>query len=128
MYKLGLIFLGSGLGGVARFTVAGAAQRLNPQAGFPIGTLLVNLTGCLAIGFLSAALTSRSLMREEFRVALLVGVLGGYTTFSTFGWETFAMLNGGQFVRAALNALFSVIGCLTAVWAGYRTAQYWLGA
>ncbi len=128
MYKLGFIFLGSGLGGVARYTLAGFAQRLNPQAGFPIGTLFVNVTGCLAIGFLSAALASRSLMREEFRLALLVGVLGGYTTFSTFGLETFALLNGGQFARAALNILLSVFGCLLAVWAGYRGAQFWLGA
>lgn len=128
VYKLGLIFIGSGLGGVARYAFAGLAQRLNPHAGFPIGTLLVNVTGCLAIGFLSAALAGRSLMREEYRLAILVGVLGGYTTFSTFGWETFALLNGGQFARAAMNVLLSVFGCLIAVWAGYRGAQFCLGA
>lgn len=126
MHKLLLVFLGSGVGGVLRYAVGGWVQR-RLSGLFPLGTLVVNLTGCVLIGFLSAALAGRWLVREEHRVALLVGVLGGYTTFSTFGWETFALLNDGQMGRAAGNAALSVVGGLAAVWIGYRLGQAWLG-
>lgn len=87
MCKLVLIFVGSGLGGVLRYALGGWGQR--PADGrFPLGTLIVNVSGCLLIRFLTAAFAGRVLIREEYRVALLIGVLGGYTTFSTFGLET----------------------------------------
>jgi fluoride exporter len=89
-------------------------------ATFPLGTLVINLTGCFAIGFLSIMLRS---MREEYRLAILVGVLGGYTTFSTFGYETFMSLNDRQFARAAANVVLSVGIGLPAVWIGYRLAE-----
>jgi len=125
--KLLLIFLGSGVGGVLRYTLAGWAQRLG-NGSFPLGTLLVNLAGCMLIGFLTAALSGRVLIREEYRIALLVGLLGGFTTFSTFGLETFALLNDGQYGRAALNVAISVAAGVSAVWIGYRVAERWLGA
>jgi CrcB protein len=127
MLKLVLIFLGSGLGGVCRYAVAGWVQRLG-NGGFPRGTLAVNVLGCLLIGFLTAAFSGRLLVREEYRIALLVGVLGGFTTFSAFGMETFAFLNDGQYLRAATNVLLSVAAGLAAAGAGYRLAQHWLGA
>ncbi|RMF71550.1 MAG: fluoride efflux transporter CrcB [Planctomycetota bacterium] len=126
MTKLALIFLGSGVGGTFRYAVAGWAQRL-ANGSFPIGTLVVNVTGCLLIGFLTAALSGRVLVREEYRTALLIGLLGGYTTFSTFGMETFALLNAGQAWRALLNIAASVVLGVAAVWAGYRAAEAWLG-
>lgn len=125
--KLLLIFLGSGVGGVLRYTLAGWAQRLG-NGSFPLGTLLVNLAGCMLIGFLTAALSGRVLLREEYRIALMVGLLGGFTTFSTFGLETFALLNDGQHGRAALNVAISVAAGVAAVWIGYRVAERWLGA
>lgn len=125
-HKLVLLFLGAGVGGVLRYTIAGWAQRLAGGA-FPAGTLIVNISGCLLIGFLTAALSGRVLIREELRIALLVGLLGGYTTFSTFGYETFELLNDGQIWRAALNVLASVLLGLAAVWGGYRLAEVWLG-
>ena len=127
MAKLFLIFLGSGLGGVSRYLVSGWAQRAG-NGSFPTGTLLVNILGCLAIGFLSAAFASRWLLREEFRIALIIGLIGGFTTFSAFGMETFAMLNDGQRLRAGVNVLLSVVFGLMAVWIGYRVAERWLGA
>ena len=95
---------------------------------FPLGTWFVNVTGCLAIGFLSAAFSGRILIREEYRIGLIVGILGGFTTFSAFGMETFALLNDGQHARAALNVFLSVGAGLAAVWLGYRLAENWLGA
>lgn len=127
MFKLTLIFIGSGLGGVARYWLGGWVQRLG-NGGFPLGTLAVNVTGCALIGFLTAAFSGRLLIREEYRIALIVGLLGGFTTYSAFGFETFAFLNNGQLLRAGANVALCVAAGLVAVWCGYRTAQHWLGA
>ena len=127
MSKIVLIFVGSGLGGVCRYVLSGWVQRLG-NASFPLGTLMVNLLGCLVIGFLSAAFMGRWFVREEHRIAIVVGVIGGFTTFSAFGMETFALLNDGQYLRAAANVALSVVLGLTAVWVGYRLAESWLGA
>ena len=126
LQKVLLIFVGSGCGGVLRYAIAGWTQKL-ANGSFPAGTLLVNLTGCLLVGFLTAAFSGRVLLREEYRVALLVGLLGGYTTFATFGLETFNLLNAGQFARAVANIALSVGVGVIAVWFGYRLAEYWLG-
>ena len=117
MFKLTLIFLGSGLGGVLRYLIAGVVQNLFAPT-FPIGTLVVNVTGCLAIGFLATALGG-ALMREEYRVAILVGILGGYTTFSTFGRETMTLLQDGEWLLASLNVMLSNVLGLVGVWAGW---------
>jgi CrcB protein len=127
MSKVVLIFVGSGLGGVCRYALSGWAQRLG-NGSFPLGTLMVNLVGCLVIGFLSAAFAGRWLVREEYRIAIIVGVIGGFTTFSAFGVETFALLNDGQYVPAVANVAASVVFGLSAVWIGYRLAERWLGA
>lgn len=126
MLKVLLIFVGSGLGGVMRYALSGWVQKFG-NGTFPLGTLVVNVTGCLLIGFLTAAFSGRLLIREEYRIALIVGVLGGFTTFSAFEIETFAFLNDGQYLRAAANVALSVAIGLTAVWAGYRLSQNWLG-
>lgn len=126
LLKLALILIASGVGGVCRYLLSGWAQKL-ANGSFPAGTLAVNVLGCLLIGFLSAAFAGRWLVREEYRVALIVGVLGGFTTFSAFGLETFALLNDGQYTRAAWNVAASVGLGLASVWAGYRLAERWLG-
>lgn len=120
-YKLLLITLGGGFGSLLRYLAGGWIQRA-AGATFPLGTLIVNVTGCFAIGFLNAYFAPR-VIREEYRVAILVGILGGYTTFSTFGYETFMSLNDHQFPRAALNVVLSVGLGLPAVWIGYRLAE-----
>ena len=107
-------------------SLAGWGQRW-ANGSFPLGTLLVNVLGCLLVGFLTSALAGRLLLREEYRIALLVGLLGGFTTFSTFGWETFALLNDGQVARAVANVTLSVSAGVAAVWFGYRLAEQWLG-
>jgi len=120
-YKLLLIFLGAGAGGTARYLVGGWAQGW-AGPGFPLGTLVVNVSGCLAIGFLAALFSGPWLVREEWRLAILVGVLGGYTTFSSFGYETTSRVRDGEWARAGLNVLLSNALGLSAVWAGATLA------
>jgi CrcB protein len=79
------------------------------------------------IGLLSGFFAGPQLVREEYRIALTVGVLGGYSTFSTFGLETFNLTNDGEFGLAALNMLASCSVGLAAVWLGYRLAEFWFG-
>lgn len=124
--KLPLIFLGAGCGGLLRYWVAGFVQmRWGP--GLPVGTLVVNVSGCLAIGFLATLFSGPLLVREEYRIGLLIGLLGGYTTFSTFGRETFALLVDGQWFLALSNVLLCNILGLTAVWGGSRIATLLYG-
>jgi CrcB protein len=127
MSKILLIAAGGGLGSVARYVLAGWVQRLT-DAALPVGTLAVNVLGCLLIGILGAIFAGPHLVREEYRLALLIGVLGGFTTFSTFGYETFEMANDGQFARAALNVVITNAACLAAVWIGYRITERLVGA
>jgi len=117
-----LIVLAGGLGSILRYVLAGWVQRAGGGA-FPIGTLSVNVVGCLAIGVLGAYFSGPHLVREEYRLAVLIGLLGGFTTFSSFAWETLALVNDGQHARAIVNiALSNVLG-LSAAWLGYRLGE-----
>lgn len=122
MLKLALIACFGGLGSLCRYAVAGWAQRVG-DAAFPVGTLAVNVAGCLAIGVLAPALSGPLLVREEYRVAILVGLLGGFTTFSTFAWESVTLATDGQMARAFFNILVSNGLGLVAAWIGYRMAR-----
>jgi len=122
MFKMTLIFFGAGFGGVARYALAGWIQSPAGDS-FPVGTLAVNVIGCLLIGFLGAAFAGPVLLREEYRIAVLVGVLGGFTTFSTFGRETFDFAADRQWLFAALNLILANGLGLAAVWLGTRVAQ-----
>ncbi len=126
MIKLVWIAAGGGAGAVLRYLLAGAIQKFSGPS-FPIGTLVVNVVGCLVIGLMTAAFAGPYLLRDEYKLALLVGLLGGFTTFSTFGWETFALANDGQFRQAALNVVLSNVLGFCAVWFGYRIGEKWLG-
>lgn len=116
-----LIFLAGGCGAVARYAVAGWAQRLS-QGAFPVGTLTVNLLGCAAIGFFATLLTGPVLVRDEYRLALLVGLLGGFTTFSTYGWETVCLADDRQWWLAITNILASNLLGLASAWLAARLA------
>jgi len=126
MLKLLLIFLGAGAGGLARYWIGGAVQNAWGP-GLPVGTMLVNVTGCLLIGFLAAAFEGPLLIREEFRIGILIGVLGGYTTFSTFGRETLALLHDRQWTLAITNVVLSNVLGVLAAWIGWMTARATLG-
>ena len=122
MFKLVLIFLGAGLGGVARYALGGAVQGVSGES-FPAGTLAVNVAGCLVIGFLDAAFAGPVLVREEHRIAIFVGIIGGFTTFSSFGKETLSLAVDGEYLLAGLNVMLSNVLGLGAVWLGLRLGE-----
>ncbi len=117
------IAVGGALGSVTRYWASGfVAQRFGEL--FPFGTLLVNITGCLAIGFF-ATLTGaegRFLVSPAFRQFFMVGVCGGYTTFSSFSLQTLNLARNGEWLAAGLNAVGSLVLCLIAVWLGHVAA------
>jgi CrcB protein len=95
------VFVGGGIGSVCRYALATVAQRNFPGP-FPIGTFLVNLIGCFAIGLVGALGLERAAISPETRTFLIVGVLGGFTTFSSFAWESLGLLTVRDLLRAAL--------------------------
>ncbi len=126
MEKLFLIAIGGGIGSVLRYSVAHWSQLLfssNTLTPFPLGTLLVNTFGSFALGFLAYALPGVLWLPPQYRVAILVGLLGGFTTFSTYAFETFNYLNDGQWGVAGLNFLLNNSLALAAALIGFRLAE-----
>lgn len=117
--KYVLIAFGGAAGAVARFVLASAGQRLT-DSNFPLGTLIVNVAGCAAIGVAAAVLAGPSFGREDQRLLLVVGFLGAFTTFSAFGFETFSLLAERAWWSAFANVAISNVAGLFAVWLGYR--------
>ncbi len=117
LLKSVLIFLGSGSGGLLRYWLGGVIQDWW-KSPFPAGTVVINVTGCLVMGFLIAAWSGPGAVREEYRAAVLIGFLGGYTTFSTFGRDTLTLIQTGDWLRASVYILSSVVLSLIAVWLG----------
>jgi fluoride exporter len=122
---LNALLVGSGgfAGAVFRYALAGALHRQLPLTTFPYGTLCVNLLGCLLIGGLTGLADSRQVLGPEVRAFAFIGLIGGFTTFSTFGYETFAMARDGEYLRAALNVGLHVVLGLTLVWFAYGVAS-----
>jgi CrcB protein len=118
---LNAMAVGSGgfLGALSRYGLSGLVHRHMPLTTFPYGTLAVNLLGCLLIGLLAGLGEARQVFGPEVRLFALIGLLGGFTTFSTFGYETFAMIRDSEYVRAAANVGVHVILGLVLVWIGY---------
>jgi CrcB protein len=110
------VMAGGALGSAARYAIS---LGLNPApgAGLPWGTLLANVLGCLLIGWLSQVLGGAS---EAVRLGILVGVLGGFTTFSSFGLETIRLVEAGQLSAAAIYVVVSNLGGLAGAWIGWR--------
>jgi CrcB protein len=122
MHRLALIFLGAGCGGVLRFLLASAIQASAPPGTrwFPTGTLFVNATGCFAMGLIAAVLLGAH--KEGWRALLLIGLLGGYTTYSSFGREAVGLFSDGRPAAAALYILATNALALAGVWLGDRLA------
>jgi CrcB protein len=117
------IMLGGALGTAARFWLSGVVAARCGEV-FPLGTLVVNVTGCFLVGVL-AAITDpmgRFLVAPHTRQFLLIGLCGGYTTFSSFSLQTLDLAQDGDWLRAAFNAGASLVLCLLAVWLGRVTA------
>lgn len=123
MVKILLVGAGGFVGSVLRYLTAGLAHRVVPSSFFPIGTLAANVIGCFAIGALAGVAEARGVIGAHTRLFLMIGLLGGYTTFSTFGFETFALARDAETVKAVANVLLSVTLGLMAVWIGYGIAR-----
>jgi len=112
--------VGSFIGGVLRYLVSvWTSKILNPM--FPYGTLSVNIVGCLSIGFLAGLAESRLTLTPDLRLFLIVGLVGGFTTFSAFAWETFSLARNAQGIAALNIALQLLLGFL-AIWLGHLLA------
>jgi CrcB protein len=117
MFNYFMVAIGGALGSVARFWISTiVAERVTET--FPLGTLIVNVTGSFVIGLLAALLRSTN-AHNSTRALLMTGVCGGYTTFSSFSLQTLQLLHAGNYYYAALNTALSFVLCMIAVWLGY---------
>ena len=122
MQRVLLIALAGLVGTVARFGLSGMMAKRYGEA-FPSGTLLVNLLGCFFAGLFYQLFEDRLSMNEGVRAVLMIGFLGGFTTFSAFGLQTFELLKDGALGLAMLNMLVSNVAGLCLVWVGYSVAK-----
>ena len=118
LLKLSLIGAGGFTGAVLRFLVSSWVQGRSGSLVFPFGTLAVNMIGCLLIGFLSALVEIKSMFSPETRSFILIGLLGAFTTFSTFGNETLHLIRASRIELALLNAGGQVLAGVFLVWLG----------
>jgi CrcB protein len=124
MLRLFMIALGGAIGSVLRYLVSGIDYRFSGGV-FPVSTFVVNATGSLIIGFLWG-LFERFAVAPNVRMFIFIGVLGGYTTFSTFTLETFNLMRDGEYKIALVNVLLSNLVCVGAVFVGFLLARYLL--
>jgi fluoride exporter len=120
--RIALLILFGSLGTLARYGLQGLVQE---RAGgtFPAGTLVVNLLGCFLLGGIAEYALAHITLPPEWRIGITVGFFGAFTTFSSFSWETVRLLQGGEWRRAAIYLLTSLIGGLVAVFVGMRIAD-----
>jgi fluoride exporter len=114
------VAIGSALGGMARYWCSGLVATWTGEW-FPWGTLVVNVSGSFIIGLMAAlsAVEGPFLIKPELRIFVMVGICGGYTTFSSFSLQTFELIREGEWLWAGANCVLSVVFCMLAVWIGY---------
>ena len=122
MVRLLLVGLGGFAGTVARYWLSGVIARRYGET-FPYGTLVVNALGCFVIGFLFYLFYDRALTTPTSRTVVLIGLIGGFTTFSSYGLQTFTLLRDGEMFLALTNIVASNVLCLVLVWLGYSLAK-----
>jgi CrcB protein len=120
--RYAMIALGGALGALARYEVAALIQARIP-AGFPWGTFVVNISGCLVMGIAATLLTDKLVVHPNWRFLIPIGFIGAYTTFSTFEYETFRAVAEGAWLVGGLNVLASVIAGYLALWLGVVLAR-----
>jgi CrcB protein len=118
-----LVGFGGFIGSVLRYLASGFVQQSTKSIDFPFGTLAVNVIGCFIIGFLAQLAEERGVFTSQSRLFVFVGILGGFTTFSSFGNETLNLARDSQMINALVNVGANVIIGLFAVWFG-RTVSY----
>lgn len=122
MTRLLLVAAGGAIGSVGRYLVALWSGQTTSEDRFPLGTLAVNLIGCLAIGLVAGLGERTNALTADTRLFLMTGVIGGFTTFSAFGLETALMIKRDDLVTALAYVAVSVAGGLAAIWCGYLIA------
>jgi CrcB protein len=122
MNTLLLVAAGGAAGSVARYLMASGIQHASGMH-FPLGTVLVNVLGCFLIGVLYVVLVARPDPRNDLRALLMVGVLGGFTTFSSFSLETVTLAMNGHYASATLNVGISVVACVAGTTLGISLAR-----
>jgi CrcB protein len=122
LLRLTLIAIFGAIGTLARYALQGFVQ-VRAAGTFPYGTLLINLSGCFLLGLIGQFTLNRLVIPADWRVAIAVGFFGGYTTFSSFGWETAKMLEDGEWMRAASYVAASVLAGILLSFAGIRLAN-----
>lgn len=115
--------LGGFIGASSRYWLSSLIQESFKIHNFPLGTLLVNMIGCLFIGIMSALAEPKEVFSPEIRIFLLIGILGGFTSFSAFSIETLKLLTDSHILRAIANVLIQVFGGLLFVWIGINTIK-----
>jgi len=125
LYSALFVALGGALGSVSRYLVGTWVQTASQSIDFPYGTLTVNLIGCFMIGFLSQLAETRGVFTPETRALVFIGILGGFTTFSSFGNDSINLLRDGETFNALANIGANVIFGLALVWLGHATA-FWI--
>ncbi len=123
MTQIIAIAAGGAAGSLLRFWMSSGVHALVGRQ-FPYGTLAVNVLGCLLMGILFVLLTERLNLGPLWRAGLLIGLLGGFTTFSAFSMETITLIEEGAHLKAALNILLSVAACLGATWLGMTATRH----
>lgn len=118
-----IVGAGGFIGSALRFVVSGSVQRLVATSVMPYGTLVVNVAGCLAIGLLGGIAESRQVLEPGQRLFLMVGILGGFTTFSTFAFESISLMQDAEIGKAVVNTLAQVILGFGAAFGGYILAR-----
>jgi fluoride exporter len=116
--NLFLIAIGGALGSVSRYTLSIVILRVSGTL-FPLGTFVVNAIGCLVFGAIAGAASQRVQLAPPMRLFLLTGILGGFTTFSSYAFESYTLVRDGQFLWASMNIAGQVIAGLAGMWAGY---------
>jgi fluoride exporter len=122
LLALALVAIGGAIGSVSRYLLSTAVLRLSGSL-FPVGTFAVNVAGCIVFGAIVGAAEHRVVLAPEMRAFLLVGVLGGFTTFSSYAFESFALMQDGQIAAAAVNIVGQVTAGLFGFWMAYVAAR-----
>jgi CrcB protein len=119
-----LVGTGGFLGSVLRYLISGWVFRFFDKPWFPVGTLAVNCLGCLVIGFLGGIAEQKRVFDPEFRLFVFIGILGGFTTFSAFAYETTSLVRDARLAGALINITLQLAGGLWAVWLGALMARF----
>lgn len=122
MTKYLLLAIAGALGAIARYAFGGAIHTFL-GIGFPYGTLLVNIAGCTCAGFVGTLADEHMLLSPSVRMAIMIGFLGAFTTFSSFTYETWMLARDGELMRASINIAVSIVCCFLGLFIGILTAR-----